>query len=169
MSRLPTPGSDDGNWGSVLNDFLLVGHNTDGTLKTTGLATESFVTAQTAGFATQAYVNGQITNRLVRVQTLANQATLTLDSTNYDCGSVAELSQNVTFANPSGTPADFQQYVLRIKTTTARTITWGAQFRGSAHTMLPGFTTGGGKTDYLAFRWNATGSKWDLLAYNQDF
>lgn len=33
MARLPVPGSDDGTWGSLLNDFLLVDHNTDGTLK----------------------------------------------------------------------------------------------------------------------------------------
>lgn len=33
MARLPVPGSDDGVWGSVLNDYLAVEHNTDGTLK----------------------------------------------------------------------------------------------------------------------------------------
>src|SRR5690242_20709919 len=33
MSRLPTPGADAGNWGTILNDFLTVGHNADGTLK----------------------------------------------------------------------------------------------------------------------------------------
>lgn len=38
MSRLPTPGSDDGQWGNVLNDFLSVSHNADGTLKTTEVA-----------------------------------------------------------------------------------------------------------------------------------
>lgn len=32
MSRLPTPGSDNGTWGVVLNDFLSVAHGTDGTL-----------------------------------------------------------------------------------------------------------------------------------------
>lgn len=32
-ARLPTPGSDDGVWGTVLNDFLDVEHNPDGTLK----------------------------------------------------------------------------------------------------------------------------------------
>lgn len=32
-SRLPTPGADDGTWGDVLNDFLEVEHNADGTLK----------------------------------------------------------------------------------------------------------------------------------------
>jgi hypothetical protein len=34
MARLPIPGSDDGTWGDVLNDYLAVVHNTDGTLKT---------------------------------------------------------------------------------------------------------------------------------------
>lgn len=33
MSRLPTPGSDNGTWGDVLNDFLLVSHDAGGTLK----------------------------------------------------------------------------------------------------------------------------------------
>lgn len=31
--RLPQVGSDDNTWGQVLNDFLKVSHNTDGTLK----------------------------------------------------------------------------------------------------------------------------------------
>lgn len=33
MARLPQPGSDEGNWGTILNDFLAVSHNGDGTLK----------------------------------------------------------------------------------------------------------------------------------------
>ena len=33
MARLPQPGGDDGNWGTILNDFLGQVHNTDGTLK----------------------------------------------------------------------------------------------------------------------------------------
>ena len=33
MSRLPNPGSDDGKWGVILNDFLLQSHNTAGGLK----------------------------------------------------------------------------------------------------------------------------------------
>jgi len=36
MTRLPEPGSDQGTWGTILNSFLAVEHNTDGTLKTTG-------------------------------------------------------------------------------------------------------------------------------------
>jgi len=36
MTRLPIPGSDSNTWGVVLNDFLSVEHNNDGTLKTSG-------------------------------------------------------------------------------------------------------------------------------------
>src|ERR1700712_3941029 len=32
-NRLPTPGSDRNQWGQILNDFLSVEHNGDGTLK----------------------------------------------------------------------------------------------------------------------------------------
>lgn len=33
MTRLPTPGGDDGNWGTILNDYLSQSHNTDGSIK----------------------------------------------------------------------------------------------------------------------------------------
>lgn len=38
MARLPVPGSDEGQWGSVLNDFLSQSHNTDGSLKTSAVS-----------------------------------------------------------------------------------------------------------------------------------
>ena len=34
MPRLPQPGSDDGTWGDVLNTYLSVSHDSDGSLKT---------------------------------------------------------------------------------------------------------------------------------------
>lgn len=36
MTRLPQPGQDDGVWGTILNQFLEVEHNSDGTLKAGG-------------------------------------------------------------------------------------------------------------------------------------
>ena len=38
MARLPVPGSDDGQWGAILNDFLEVAHNNDGTLSSASVA-----------------------------------------------------------------------------------------------------------------------------------
>jgi hypothetical protein len=36
MTRLPTPGKDDGRWGTILNNFLSVAHTADGSLKSAG-------------------------------------------------------------------------------------------------------------------------------------
>ncbi len=36
MGRLPNVGGDSGNWGTVLNDYLKVGHRDDGSLKNVG-------------------------------------------------------------------------------------------------------------------------------------
>jgi parallel beta-helix repeat protein len=36
MVRLPTPGSDTNQWGDILNEFLRVEHNSDGSLKANG-------------------------------------------------------------------------------------------------------------------------------------
>jgi len=36
MSRLPVPGTDDGSWGDILNEFLLVEHTRDGALRLDG-------------------------------------------------------------------------------------------------------------------------------------
>jgi len=33
VARLPIPGSDNGSWGTVLNDYLAQSHKSDGTLK----------------------------------------------------------------------------------------------------------------------------------------
>jgi hypothetical protein len=43
MARLPTPGSDKGTWGNVLNQFLDVGHNSDGTPKDVGVIAAKYV------------------------------------------------------------------------------------------------------------------------------
>lgn len=42
MARLPKPGGDSGNWGEILNDYLLQAHNNDGTLKS-GVVSKSDV------------------------------------------------------------------------------------------------------------------------------
>jgi hypothetical protein len=41
MSRLPTVGQDDDIWGEILNDFLSVEHNADGTLKKSNAITSA--------------------------------------------------------------------------------------------------------------------------------
>jgi hypothetical protein len=43
MSRLPVPGSDDNTWGEVLNDFLSVSLNGDGTIKNGAVADDTSI------------------------------------------------------------------------------------------------------------------------------
>ncbi len=38
MARLPTPGGDSGNWGEILNEFMLQSHNSDGSLKASAVS-----------------------------------------------------------------------------------------------------------------------------------
>lgn len=41
MPRLPVQGGDDGQWGEILNTFLLASHNSDGSLKSNALSVTS--------------------------------------------------------------------------------------------------------------------------------
>ncbi len=42
MSRLPSIGGDSGNWGKLLNEYLSVSHNADGTLKNRGVNVKDY-------------------------------------------------------------------------------------------------------------------------------
>ena len=56
MARLPEPNGDEGVWGSLLNDFLAVEHNQDGTLKraTDITAAQASITTLTTDLAAKA-------------------------------------------------------------------------------------------------------------------
>jgi len=50
MSRLPVVGGDTGNWGTILNDYLLVSHAADGTLNANVVgATQTNLTSVAGG------------------------------------------------------------------------------------------------------------------------
>lgn len=57
MSRLPVPGSDDDVWGQILNDFLTVTHNSDGTLKDASVGS---TTIQAGAVGSVALANGSV-------------------------------------------------------------------------------------------------------------
>jgi hypothetical protein len=51
MSRLPTVGADSNSWGEVLNDYLSVSHNTDGTIKEVALLADTVTMDTIISFA----------------------------------------------------------------------------------------------------------------------
>lgn len=80
---------------------------------------------------------------------------------------VTALAANATFAAPSGTPADGNTLVIRIKDNgTARTLAWNAIYR-AVGVVLP-LTTVISKTMYVGCRYNAADSKWDIIAVTRE-
>lgn len=116
--------------------------------------------------STSTLTNKRITQRIA---TLTDAATVTPATDSYDGGILATVSQTTAFANPTGTPTDFQSYAVRLKSTSVQTLSWGTQYRGNAAQPLPTATTGSSLTEYFLFRWNAADSKWDMLSKTEGF
>ena len=72
MARLPTPGGDSGNWGSILNDYLSQVHAPDGTLKSDSVTSDAIAPNAIDSIA---IADGSITETLLdtAVQTKLNQ------------------------------------------------------------------------------------------------
>jgi hypothetical protein len=116
-----------------------------------------------------------LTNKRVtpRAGTTADTGSLTVDSDSFDVYTVTALAQACTINAPSGTPTEGQKLLLRFKdNATARALTFATgssgQFRASSDLALPTTTTLS-KTLYVKFVYNATDSRWDLLAKLDNF
>lgn len=96
-----------------------------------------------------------------RVQSVTSSATVTPTSTN-DAVRVTAQAAAIQFANPTGTFAECQGFVIRLKDNgTARAITWGASYRAMG-AALPTTTTVN-KTMYIPVIYNSSDAKWDVL------
>ncbi len=140
----------------------------------TGSGTGSFITTLT-GKPTGAIVGTSDTQILTnkrftaRIGTETSSATSTPTADTVDQWNVTALAAADTVAAPSGTPTDGQMLILRIKDNgTARTLTWNAIYRASSDLALP-TTTVISKTMYLGFVYNVADSKWDFLAFLNNF
>lgn len=95
MIRLPQPGADNGTWGDILNQYLQVAHETDGTLKS-GISADKIVD----GATNKVFTNSEKTK-------LATLATVAVS------GSYSDLANKPLVANPtlviaSDAPASWQ-------------------------------------------------------------
>ena len=64
MARLPIPGSDEGEWGRILNEFLAQAHKTDGALKANSVTADAIaagaITEENLAPAVQAQLSASI-------------------------------------------------------------------------------------------------------------
>jgi hypothetical protein len=86
--RLPVSGSDDGIWGDLLNQFLQVEHNADGTLKRASVIAAAAADANVVHNTGTETVAGAktLTSRLVINEAGAGTSTLTLPDTSASVG-----------------------------------------------------------------------------------
>jgi hypothetical protein len=79
MARLPKPGSDQGKWGEILNDYLSQSHKADGTLKdgsvTSSTLTDSAVT--TTKLQDNSVATTKLADNSVTTQKLADNSVTT--------------------------------------------------------------------------------------------
>lgn len=126
MPRLPTPGGDEGNWGTVLNEFLETEHATDGKHKMgEGLVTEN---VNTVADASTAY-------------TIPSPASYTLHN--------LTLTDNCTITLPTATAGQSFTLLLRQDATGSRTVTWNAALWSGG--TAPTLTTTASALDVLVF------------------
>lgn len=120
MARLPIPGSDDGTWGSILNDFLGQTLNTDGTLKT--------------GVVSTTKLDSTVQSQLSSIDSLEQVSATTQSGTSYtlvlaDGGTAVEFTSasavtltvppNSSVAFPVGTVIELLQYGAGVLTVAA--------------------------------------------------
>lgn len=111
MPRLPTPGGDEGNWGTVLNEFLEVAHNTDGSPKNEALV------------AHEADTNNPHAVTAAQAEALPEDATINAQDEAYtlaasDAGKIIECDGTFTVTLPNGLDTGFQCVIVNVGTGT---------------------------------------------------
>lgn len=85
MTRLPKPGSDDGKWGDILNDYLSQSHTSEGKLKPGSVTTDTIA----PGAVTKATVGLDNVNNTADADKPVSTATQTALNTKADTSALA--------------------------------------------------------------------------------
>ena len=92
MARLPQPGGDDGNWGTILNEYLLQAHESNGAIKANAVDTAAIQANSISGSKLQ---DTSVTNAKLAVSGGSNGQVLAKNSGE---------SGGLQWVSPSGSP-----------------------------------------------------------------
>lgn len=182
MSRLPTPGSDDGNWGEILNDFLEQSHNSDGSIKesaipkSTNVVTDGSSDSKVPSVkAVKDYTDGKIVDVNTTLNTKANSQDVSeIILGIVKTGTSSEFTVETGNVNPStGVVTESTNHMTTIDLTGAMIIEFNATGFGSnlgyAFYDNNGTYITGQKTDSPARAWKVkipTGATQFKLCWN---
>lgn len=164
MARLPTVGGDDGNWGTVLNEYLEVEHDSDGTHKIDYLPLAGGTLAGTVDANNNIITQPEIKDYS---ETVVTANTGTAYTINLNSGNIFNLTLTgnctFSFSNPPATGRSGSvTLILTQDGTGSRTATWPASVKWPSDTaptlstaissidVIQLFTVDGGTT-WLAF------------------
>jgi hypothetical protein len=174
MARLPSSGSDNGTWGDILNNYLLVEHTTAGFLKARTDGTMELTSNKSIanGYAPLDATSKVPTTNLplaVAPTTLADASTIATDASLGNHFRVT-LSGNRTLGNPTN-PVDGQKIIWEFiqDVIGSRTITLGANFVLGTDIASTALTATANKRDFLGAVYNATTGKWYVIAFTKGY
>lgn len=174
MARLPNPGSDDGTWGTILNDYLSVEHNSDGTLKarTDGSVELTSNKGAASGYAplnSSSKVPATNLPVVLPPVALTDAATIATDASLGNHFRVT-LGGNRTLGNPTN-PTDGQKILWELiqDGTGSRTISLDTNFALGTDITSVTLTTTAGKRDFLGAVYNAAAGKWYVIAFTKGY
>jgi hypothetical protein len=155
MTRLPTPGGDRGTWGQVLNAFLTVEHNDDGTLK------------RSADIDNAVHATGGGKEHTLTTFVVTANVTVDLAAGNVQM-LVLSANTTVTFTGATnGVACSVSLYVSQ-DTTGGRVVTWNNAVKWPGG-IAPTLTTSASGTDLLIFETLDGGASWFGSLAGTDF
>jgi hypothetical protein len=155
MASLPIPGASENTWGTELNNFLLVSHNTDGSVKGPSLTTALFGSSNTSykvDIAGTLRVQGPATFASQIITPFPSVTAASTTTINWNSGNVQKINLGTSITSLSLTnPMVGAKYTLVIYQGGSKTITWPSTFRWSGASTL---TATAGKVDIVTLIWD---------------
>lgn len=151
---------------ALANTRTIWGQNFNGTANITGTITVS--TISNTGTIAIPTVTGTLA-QFAETSTASSATPTPTGNARENWLYITAQAAAAAFAAPSGTPANGNQIVIRVKdNATSRALTWDGIYRASSDLALPS-TTIISKTLYIGFVYNSTDSKWDLVSVLNNF
>lgn len=112
MARLPVPGNDEGVWGDVLNDYLSVVHETDGTLKVDAVDSTNIQAGSIGDTQVSSISQAKVSGLGAALAAKADDSAVVHDTGNETVAGVKTFSSSPIVPTPvNGTEAANKDYV----------------------------------------------------------